>query len=148
MGYITNILLSASLILVPVFNSSPVEIYQVPVEIPLKTAELSPKLPQVKRLPITPTKEQLALINSKAEQYNVSAEIMTKIISCESGFNENALGDYGQSRGLVQIHKPSHPTITDEQAYDAEFSVNFLAEKLSQGQGSLWTCYKMLSVDT
>ena len=102
-------------------------------------------MPQVAFKVPEPTETQIALIKEKADQYNVSATLMTKIIACESGFNENALGDNGQSRGLVQIHKPSHPTITDEQAYDAEFAVEFLAEKLSEGQGSLWTCYRILA---
>jgi soluble lytic murein transglycosylase-like protein len=102
-------------------------------------------MPQVAFKVPEPTETQVALIKEKAEQYNVSAILMTKIISCESGFNERALGDSGYSRGLVQIHSKYHPTITDEQAYDAEFAVTFLAEKLSEGDGHLWTCFRILS---
>ena len=141
MGYIINSFLTASLILIPVFNSGPSTIIvnesspQIALETPVVHQVKSPD----------PTPSQIALIKEKADEYNVSATLMTKIISCESGFNERALGDSGYSRGLVQIHSKYHPTITDEQAYDAEFAVNFLAEKLSEGDGHLWTCYRLIS---
>lgn len=143
MGYITNFVLSASLVLIPVFNPAPTIIYQATAETPLRTAEFSPKLPPEQRLPPHPTKDQLALIHSKAEQYSVSAEVMKTVIACESGYNPNALGDSGYSRGLVQIHSKYHPLVTDEMAYNEEFSIDFLADKLSKNQGSLWTCYRM-----
>lgn len=69
---------------------------------------------------------------------------MTKIINCESSRNPNAVGDRGNSFGLVQIHLPSHPSITKEQALDEEYAIDFLAKNLSEGKGYLWTCYRML----
>lgn len=83
-------------------------------------------------------------ISKYADQYGVSEEVMKGVIKCESGFNPNALGDSGRSRGLVQIHAPSHPTITDEQAYDEDFAIEFLAKNLKEGKGSMWTCYRKL----
>ena len=143
MGYITNLVFSLMLVAIPFFNSSSTVTYvneSSPQIAPTRVVSLV-----VRSIPPTPTETQVALIKEKADEYNVSATLMTKIIACESGFNENALGDNGQSRGLVQIHKPSHPTITDAQAYDAEFAVTFLAEKLSEGDGHLWTCYLLIS---
>lgn len=69
---------------------------------------------------------------------------MHKIVSCESSYRVFALGDAGYSRGLVQVHAKYWPDITDEMAYDPEFAIRFLAEKLSTGQGRLWTCHRML----
>lgn len=82
------------------------------------------------------------LIAEYAVLYDVSEYVMHTVINCESGYNPQAFGDHGNSRGLVQIHKPSHPTITDEQAYDPDFSIRFLAQKLAEGKGSMWTCYR------
>jgi len=84
------------------------------------------------------------MIYEKSNEYGVSAGLMRQIIQCESSFNPNAIGDGGYSFGLVQIHLPSHPDVTKEQALDPEFATTFLADKLSKGQGYLWTCYRMI----
>lgn len=146
MGYATNLIFSSLLILIPVFNASPTVIYQS--EVATTTPPVVRTMPVVKT-PV-PSASQLALINKKAEEYNVSAEVMKKVISCESGYNPNALGDFGYSRGLVQIHSKYHPDVTDDMAYNEEFAIDFLAQKLSEGRGSLWSCYNMFysGVDT
>ena len=74
----------------------------------------------------------------------VSEGVMRTVIKCESGYNPNAVGDGGYSYGLVQIHLPSWPSISKEQALSPEFAIKFLAEKLSKDQGYLWTCYRNL----
>jgi len=50
---------------------------------------------------------------------------------------------YGQelSFGVAQIHLPSHPTITKEQAINPLFSLNWMAEQWSQGNQWMWSCY-------
>jgi hypothetical protein len=68
---------------------------------------------------------------------------MHRVISCESQYKYNAVGDGGFSHGLVQIHGPSWPTISVAQSTDPEFAIEFLAQKLSMGQGRLWSCYRM-----
>lgn len=94
------------------------------------------------------TKEGLIeLTDIYANMYNVSPIIMKQVISCESGWNINAIGDSGKSFGLVQIHNPSHPSITQEEAINPEFAINFLAENLSKGRGSMWTCYRKLNIE-
>lgn len=79
-----------------------------------------------------------------ASIYGVSESTMNAVIKCESNYNPEAWGDKGNSRGLVQIHYPSHPTISDAQATDVEFALDFLARMLKEGRGSLWTCYRQL----
>jgi soluble lytic murein transglycosylase-like protein len=83
------------------------------------------------------------LIHDSSIKYGVSESVMRTVIKCESNFNPNAVGDGGHSFGLVQIHLPSHPEVTQGQATNPEFAVDFLANKLSTGQGRLWSCYKM-----
>lgn len=144
MNFVTSFLISSTLVLIPVFSSNPVEIIvnessPIATSTPLKRTTM----PKVQRP--EPSATQIALINEKADQYKVSAETMTKVIACESGFNERALGDGGYSRGLVQIHSKYHPTVTDEMAYNPEFAIDFLAKSLADGKGSMWTCWRLLA---
>lgn len=84
------------------------------------------------------------LIVEKSAYYGVSEALVRQIIRCESGFRPNAVGDGGYSFGLVQIHLPSHPVVTQEQALDPEFAITFLTKNLSGGRGDMWTCYRLL----
>lgn len=77
-----------------------------------------------------------------SDKYDVSAAVISNIISCESQFNPNAVGDNGHSRGLVQIYDDYHPEVTHEQAFNEDFAIEFLAKKLAKNQGHLWTCYR------
>jgi len=86
--------------------------------------------------------EVLSLIEKVAQQKSISALTLKTIIACESQYNVYALGDAGHSRGLVQIYDSYHPKITHAQAYDPEFSINFLADQLLLGKGNMWTCYR------
>ena len=49
----------------------------------------------------------------------------------ESRFNPNAIGDNGASHGLYQIHLGYHPEITQEQARDIRFSINWTLNRLT-----------------
>jgi soluble lytic murein transglycosylase-like protein len=80
-------------------------------------------------------------IDEQAKRYGVSAYEMHTTISCESNYNRYALGDKGKSRGLVQIHSDYHD-VSDEDAYNPRFAIEFLAKNLSQGNGKLWTCWR------
>jgi hypothetical protein len=87
----------------------------------------------------------------------VSRYVAQAVAKCESGYNVSVqskhrytesnvpkgykVGDREQSFGLVQIHLPAHPSISKEQATDPEFAAEFLVKNLSQGKGSMWTCY-------
>lgn len=84
-------------------------------------------------------------IDMYAKRYEVNAQLMRAVVKCESSFNPDAVGDNGTSFGLVQIHQPSHPTITKEQAHDPDFALNFLAKNLAAGKGKMWTCYRMIT---
>lgn len=63
---------------------------------------------------------------------------------CESGLNPNSVGDHGYSYGLWQIHLPSHPDISKQQALDPDWSTRWALNRMKQGSWSLWTCNKLI----
>lgn len=79
---------------------------------------------------------------ARSEMEGVDPDIITSVIACESSWNPSARGDQGHSRGLVQIHEGYHPEISDEQADDPRFAINYLVEKIANNQGELWTCFR------
>jgi hypothetical protein len=100
-----------------------------------------------------PTKEYiLARITHYSDLYHVSEGLMTHIVFRESSFNSRAVGDTHLtdpngnphiSIGLVQINKYWNPDVTEEQARNVDFSLDFLAKRLKQGKCYLWsTCPK------
>lgn len=111
-------------------------------------APVEPKIDQeyVEIIEVVSTPILQELIALKAKEYEVSEKLMSDIIRCESGGKIDAVGDrhLGGSYGLVQIHEPSHPYISREQAFDPEFAVDFLAKNLSLGKGNMWTCFRSL----
>lgn len=88
------------------------------------------------------------LIAEKADEYNVSEKLMVDIIQCESSFKSNAenITKREESYGLVQINLMAHPNITEEQAKNKEFAVDFLAKNLSKGKGKMWSCYSKVKL--
>lgn len=84
------------------------------------------------------------IIEHFAKQYNVSSERIINTLKCESSLNPNAIGDKGKSFGIAQIHIPSHPKVSIEQAKDPVFSAEFTAKEFSRGNAKIWTCYRIL----
>ena len=79
------------------------------------------------------------------DKYGVNEDLLNYIIKCESGFNISSVGDKGKSFGLVQIHLPSHPEVTKQQALDFNFAVEFLSKNIAEGKADMWTCYRNLN---
>ena len=89
-------------------------------------------------------------ITHYASHYGINEDFMRKIVVCENrdydpllqSYHKDPTGPNGRenSWGLVQIHLPSWKDITKEQATDVEFSLDFLAKKMSEGHSRLWTC--------
>lgn len=80
----------------------------------------------------------------KAIEAGISPHTAIQVIACESSWNEKAVGDGGTSFGLVQIHLPAHPEVSQRKAEDPEFAINFLVNALKNGDGWMWTCYRNL----
>lgn len=85
---------------------------------------------------------------ARAEGLHIGAFIAT--IECESKFrsvqsyvpNPNGPNGREDSWGIAQIHLPSHPEITREQALDPVFSINWMRDEWLKGNEWKWTCYK------
>lgn len=82
------------------------------------------------------------LITFYSQKYDVNEKLIRKVIRCESRYKTDAVGDGGKSYGLVQIHLPSHPYVSKEQAFDPDFALDFLAKNVAEGKGKMWTCYR------
>lgn len=61
---------------------------------------------------------------------NIPNNIVYKKTDLESGFDPAAVGVSGKDLGLNQIHQPSHPNVTTEQAFTPAFSVPWSANYL------------------
>ena len=105
--------------------------------------------PDLHEIPVVKTETISEKLTRYATKWNVSREVMYKVVKCETAGTFDPTIKSGhpgeESYGLAQINLPSWPKITKAQAIDPDFALNFLAEKLSQGKGRLWTCYRMLS---
>jgi hypothetical protein len=93
--------------------------------------------------------EYLEWLTLEAGKHSVSASLMTCLInhenkswvpSMQSGYYKNGIRE--DSWGLAQIHLPSHPEITKEQAQDAKFSISWMASEIKQGRAWQWTTLK------
>jgi len=112
----------------------------------------APKTPVVANLPVMTDIER---INGKIEKLAQGNEVVIKqakqIISRESRYKKNAVGDkdywckrtqsYGPSHGLSQINICWHPHISIEQMQNEDFAINFLVTNLLKGKCLMWsTC--------
>lgn len=98
------------------------------------------------------TKNDLIQLTYKyAEIYNVNPKTMLNIINCENTEWDidlqsriiNKKGIREESYGLSQIHLPSHPDISKEQATDPDFALEFMAKNISKGKISMWSCARI-----
>jgi len=84
------------------------------------------------------------MIKEKARANNLNEEKIIFIARCESQIEPDALGDSHlicaktqkpvRSRGVWQINNCAHPEISDEQAFDLEWSTNWAMEIFKKGE--------------
>lgn len=84
------------------------------------------------------------IIEAYAVRYGISAAPLVGTLRCESGFKGDAIGDYGTSYGVSQIHLPAHKDISKEEALNPFFAIDWAAYQFSQGNQNMWSCYKLL----
>ena len=67
---------------------------------------------------------------------------LLNLAHCESRFNRWAFNPTNNSndRGVFQISKRWHPTVTDEQAYNIEWATNWTIDKIEKGGLDMWMC--------
>lgn len=88
----------------------------------------------------TPSVHQV--IVKQAKIYSAPVPLMRAIIACESSNDTKAvkITKREQSYGLVQINRLAHPEISIAQAEDPDFAVGYLAQQISTGHVSQWSC--------
>ena len=93
------------------------------------------------------TEDIKSMISLYADRYHVSSQVLTKIVECESSFNTDATNSnqWEFSRGLVQINLLTHPEVTEEQATNPSFALDFLAKNVAKGKGKMWSCYSIVN---
>ena len=85
-------------------------------------------------------------IATTCEDYHIDNALVIAMISVESKYNANAIGDGGDSIGLMQIQSKWHAErmarlgVTDlTNPYEnVTVGIDYLAEKLAEGQGIEW----------
>ena len=83
-----------------------------------------------------------------AKEHKIATTTLFNLIKSESSFNPNQLGDMDinckvgvnkgkpvRAKGLVQITDCYNPDITDDQAFDPDFAINFGAKEIAQNGG-------------
>lgn len=85
------------------------------------------------------------LIKEDAAKYGLNEDHLYKTLNCESdGFKDVAIrGDNGLARGLAQIRSDYHPDITDEEADNPVFAINYMAQQFASGHAAEWSCYSL-----
>lgn len=87
----------------------------------------------------TNARDMQSMIFGIAKEEGVDPALALSIAQIESGFNPNAVGDNGNSFGLFQIHKPSHPDYkggTDPEA-NARYGIRLFKRLLDANNGSV-----------
>lgn len=86
-------------------------------------------------------KEIIDLIKKTAKEYGVDEELAVRVAKCESGLNPKAININAPDsidRGLYQINSKWHPEVTEEQAFNIQFSINFFCEAVKNGYIRWW----------
>lgn len=93
-------------------------------------------------IPVIIDKNEVTMIIKKwSDYYEVDYNLMLAVAKCESGLNSLAVGDNNNAKGIWQIWTKYHK-IGDQCAFDAECSTKWAINKIADGYGNLWTCYR------
>lgn len=99
---------------------------------------LAPEKPQLN------SKDAIKLIVIEAAiRHEIDVQKFLKTAKCESSLRPKAVGDGGKSMGIFQIHLPSHPSVSKEEAFDPYFASDWSAKKFKENP-RIWTCYRNL----
>lgn len=79
-----------------------------------------------------------------AVAHHVNPDHLKKVIGCESQWKITARGDHGLARGLAQIRSDYHPDISDTQADNPEYAVNYMASEWEAGRAHEWSCTQIM----
>jgi len=89
------------------------------------------------------------LIEKICKEESVDSTLALKVARCESSLNPTAVNintTGSKDRGLYQINDKWHPEVTEDQAFDPEFSIRFFCKAMKGGNISWWnasrTCWE------
>ncbi len=125
----------------PLPSGVTVETFNKPTSTPTPTPTLVPagqkNIPGFKH--ISPPTSLTDLTIQAANKYNIPVPVLASLIFSESGYNPTAkrTGKYKNGtpyvdRGIMQINSVAHPQVTDEQAFNPAFAIDYGAKYLSQ----------------
>lgn len=83
------------------------------------------------------------VIIEAAFRHGINPQRFLQTAKCESSLRPGVIGDDGNSIGTFQIHLPSHPEVTEEQAKDLEWATEWSA-KMFKKDPTIWVCYNKL----
>ena len=86
------------------------------------------ELPQ-SRISAVPEEYQ-DMVRAAAERTGLRESLIAAVIMNESSWNPSAVNE-GGDRGLGQINPIAFPNVTDEQAYDPQFAIDFMADTIA-----------------
>lgn len=75
-----------------------------------------------------------------ADKYGIDEMRFIKLIQCESGFNEKAIGDKGKAFGLLQFHRPTFDLYCKGEYTNPKDQIRCGAEMISQNLAYHWVC--------
>lgn len=77
-------------------------------------------------------------------------DYLVRLAKCESTLNPDATNaqnnypSHSKDRGLFQINNYWHKEVTDEQAYDLEWSTKWTMERINKGYQHEWACDRII----
>jgi len=86
-----------------------------------------------------------AQIRAAATAAGIDPDLAVAVAKCESSLNPQAVNinaDGSTDRGLYQINNKYHPEVTDAQAFNPTFSINFFISAFKAGNISWWNSSK------
>ena len=75
------------------------------------------------------------------EKYPENAKLLACMLKKESSYGTDLIGDHGLAIGPYQIHIDKHD-VSYWCAMNFRCSLDFVAQKLNEGKGYLWTAYR------
>lgn len=93
----------------------------------------------------TETQSIEAQIRTAAVAAGIDPDLAVRIAQCESSLNPLAVNineEGSTDRGLYQINNKYHPEVTDAQAFDPAFSIQFFITAFKAGNISWWNSSK------
>lgn len=86
-------------------------------------------------------------IRTIAREYGVDEELAVRVAKAESSLDPLAINKNSPQsidRGLYQINSFYHPEVTDEQAFDVDFSTRFFCQAVKDGNLNWWNASRKI----